>query len=121
MSYYYEKTYDVYREQVRRARKRHKCDACNLPILPGHYYCSVTWVCDGTARGVKRCGSCQVTHKHLRELCRKYSEGDRWPNERLSCGESYEEEWGDCPDDIAALALMSVEGIGSLLAPKEQP
>ncbi len=117
MSYYYEATYDVYRERVRRARKRHECDACNLSILPGHYYCSVTWVFDGTANGVKRCGSCQVTHRHLRELCGR-SEDARWPDERLSCGESYEEEWGECPDDIAALAMMAVEETGRLLAPR---
>lgn len=122
MSYEAEGYYVAYREIVRRARKLHTCDACEQPIRPGDYYCAVSWVFDGGADGVKRCGSCQRTHEHLRNLCWYKDRGYHdhlWPDERLRCGREYEDEWGDAPpDEIAALPLLSAAERGALLVPR---
>ena len=115
MSYSYSDTYDVYQEDIRKARKEHECSACELPIRPGDYYCAVFVVFDGKSKQFKRCGACQTTHKHLRELCEP---NEMWPKEDLSCGLDYEEEWdSEPPDDIAALAFMSADERGALLKP----
>lgn len=103
MSGYYEETYNVYRENCMTANKPHACSACGISIPKGGRYYRVAWVCDGAADGVKRCLACQVTHEHLRELCKQ---GEQWPDETLSCGLNYEDEWDtEPPPEIAALAF----------------
>jgi hypothetical protein len=104
MSYSADEQYDVYHETQVTARKEHPCSACVEAIPPRTSYWRVTWVFDGSAGGVKRCNRCQAIHKHLRKLCaaRDY---DLWPDERLNCGLTYEDEWGDLPEEIEALAF----------------
>lgn len=111
--------YAVYNEQTRKARKLHKCDACGLPIKPGDYYCHVFTAGNGDVESYKRCGPCQATHLHLRKLCQspECSIDRLWPDERLNCGLAYEDEWGDLPDEIAALAFLSDSERGALLKP----
>lgn len=103
MSYSYDERYAVYLETLRRAAKEHRCGACDEPIAKGHRYYVVTWVFDGSAGGVKRCLRCQRVHEHLRSL----APFEMWPEERLDCGESYEDEWGECPPEIAELAFKT--------------
>jgi hypothetical protein len=110
----------VYRETIRKARKLHYCHACRKVIRPGDYYASIAIVADGEAESVKRCGACQTTHLHLRELCRapEHRYDDLWPDERLNCGESYEDNWGaEPPDEIADLPFISDDERGALLRP----
>lgn len=123
MSYAAEETYDVYREQIRKARQSHRCDACRCVIRSGDYYCAVSWVYDGSAGGVKRCGSCQLTHVHLRGMCSaEFDRDDMWPDERLGCGLEYEDEWGEePPEEIWVLPLLGPDERGALLAPKAEP
>lgn len=116
----------VHRHKVMKARKQHKCSACSAPILPGHYYANVFAVSDGGADTIKRCGSCETTWQHLYRLCQAHNKAhpyndSLYPDETLSCGLKYEEEWGDLPDDIAALPLLGSDERGSLLAPKVTP
>jgi hypothetical protein len=114
MSHSVEEVYSVYNETVRKARKTHSCAACRSPILPRHYYASVFIVFEGKAETVKRCGSCQTTHLHLRELGDKHG---MWPDEKLNCGKSYDGEWGEePPEEIAALPFLSSEERGLLLS-----
>lgn len=101
MSHDIDETYDVYAETHRRARKAHECDACGERIGPGVTYWRVFVVFDGSAEAHKRCNRCQAIHVHLRSL----DPGRRWPDERLACGLDYEDEWGDLPEEIAALAF----------------
>lgn len=115
MSHLCDDTYAVYVETTRRARKLHTCDACRRPILPGHLYADVRFVFDKQAQQVKRCGACQTTHLHLRQLCQEDSYSMMWPDERLGCGLAYEDEWGEVPDEIAALAFTSDDERGKLL------
>jgi hypothetical protein len=92
-----------YRETRRTARKQHDCCACEIPIQPGHTYWVIATCYDGSVRGWKRCARCQLIHVELRPLC---SENDEWPDEKLNCGHTFEENYG-CPPPawMAALAF----------------
>jgi hypothetical protein len=117
MSYTYDEAYSIYNENIYiyiyKAKKLHTCDACRITILPGHYYANVFIVFQNKSKTVKRCGSCQTTHLHLRKLC---ANNDMWPNEKLNCGTSYENEWGEePPDEISDLPFLSPEERSQLL------
>lgn len=120
MSYSADENYKVYRETFRKARKAHTCSACRSAIAEGDYYCDLRWVNDYGAGTVKRCGSCQRTHEHLRKVCAESGYDDMWPDEELNCGLKYEDEWEtEPPEEIAALPLLSAAERGALLAPKK--
>ena len=105
MSYdvYDAEPYAVYNEKVVTARKLHTCHACDELISPGYHYVRLGMVFDGHAKTIKRCMRCQRLHEHLRV---KGAKMDMYPAERLDCGETYQDHWGeDPPDDIAALAF----------------
>ena len=104
MSDYYDETYEVYDETEVRARKEHECDACKEAIPPRVRYFRICAIYDGSVTVYKRCSRCQAIHLHLRKLCRA-GRDQRWPDERLACGLTYEDEWGELPDEIANLAF----------------
>lgn len=106
MSHAVDMLYDIYNEQHVRAHKEHRCGACHEAIAPGHTYWRVHIVFDGSARTVKRCERCQALHLHLRGISNDW---DIWPDEELNCDQSYEEEWGELPPEIAALAFVRPE------------
>lgn len=110
-------TYDVYHERPVRARKAHKCIACREVIAPGHRYWRIGVIYDGSARTLRRCLRCQCIHVHLRELCSS-SDDYTWPDEWLGCGQSYEAEWGKCPEHIAVLAFVSGADLQSTRFPR---
>jgi len=114
----------IHESTVRKARKEHACSACATRIMPGHYYRHVFTLFDRDVAVFKRCGACDATWHHLKRLCDERNDWDRganlYPREDLSCGLSYEEEWGDLPDEIAALPMMGDDERGRLLAPKEE-
>lgn len=89
-----------------RARKEHICSACGETIRRGICYALVRYVCDGSAGTDKRCPRCEALHAHLRGLCAEDG-NDRIVDDRLDCGQSYEDEWGDVPPEIAALAFTA--------------
>jgi len=98
-----EETYDVYDETKRQARKRHACSACKEIIEPKDFYWHVALIFDSEARTIKRCLRCQTIHVHLRSLS-----DELWPDERLNCGNEYEEMWGRLPPEtIAGLAFKT--------------
>lgn len=104
MSGYYDETYEVYKEEPVTARKAHTCDACKETIPAKATYWKVFTLFDGNVDSLKRCNRCEAIHVHLRNLCA--GTGDEiWPDERLACGLKYEDEWGELPDHIAALAF----------------
>lgn len=119
----------VHRHEIRKARKQHKCCACRAVIRPGDYYACVFSLFEGDVDTTKRCGSCERTWQHLKKLCdehNKLNNDTKYPREDLSCGLSYEEEWeengwGDLPDEIAALPLLSADERGALLKPAVKP
>lgn len=104
MSYPVDDCYDSYEEIPRKARKEHKCDACKELIPVGVTYTRVYTLYDGQKETIKRCVRCQMMHEHLRKRGRP---DDMYPDEKLNCGESYQDHWEeDPPDDIAALAFL---------------
>lgn len=106
MSYSCDEQYRVYRENIRKSIKPHKCDACKEEIPRGSKYANIAAVSDYGVETIKRCARCQALHLHLREKCRTAVTTDTmWPDERLNCGETYEDEWGEVPEEIAALAF----------------
>lgn len=104
MSHSCDEYYTLYNETSRRARKPHACDACRETIPPRAVYWRVFTVFDGDATLYVRCSRCQAIHLHLREKCAA-SGSDMWPDERLACGLKYEDEWGELPEEIEALAF----------------
>ena len=106
---------DVCRCVTRRARVAHVCSACGATISHGHYYTSTGVVWEGTAETIKRCGSCELTYRHLVELG---STRGMAPDLKLACGLDYAEEWEtEPPEDIARLPLLTDAERGALLAP----
>lgn len=107
MSFLADGTTDVYDEAHPRARKAHRCHACNEAIAVGHTYWRIAIVFDKSATTVKRCERCQAIHVHLRSVM----DGREWPDEELKCGHLYEDEWGKCPPEIAALAFVTPDAM----------
>jgi hypothetical protein len=101
-----DETYDIYDENLLKARKGHSCHACDAPIRPGDRYVRVFILFQGEKETVKRCLRCQMIHEYLRGL----APGELWPAERLDCGEEFEEHWGRPPPEaIARLAFLTAD------------
>lgn len=97
--------YAVYDTTIRKARKSHKCSACETTISPGERYADIRTVFDGSVDTYKRCGRCELTHRFLRE---KGSDHELYPMERLNCGIPYEEEFEEQPPPaLAALPFLN--------------
>jgi hypothetical protein len=98
----------VYTNECVTARKAHVCCACGEGIAPGHRYHRITTIFERELNTFKRCLRCEYIHAHLVSLCDKHTYGECWPDERLNCGEDYQENWGEAPpEEIAALAFVS--------------
>lgn len=119
MSHSIDERYRVYNERIVRARKLHRCAACDEPIAPGHLYARV-FILDPAgyehpASIVKRCLRCQKIHLTLRQL----NDSDEWPDEELDCGETFEEHHRCAPpEELAALAFLTQEEAQRVLASK---
>jgi hypothetical protein len=117
---------DVHEHRIHKARKQHRCSACRAAIRPGDYYASVFVLGGGDVDTFKRCGSCETTWQHLKQLCdesnrRNREHGERlYPREDLGCGLEYEDEWGDLPDEVAVFAFMNADERSALLAPESR-
>lgn len=94
----------VFREETRKAKKEHWCDACGEAIPVGLKYSNTFGVWDGRASTIKRCARCEAIFQHLAVLMHNTSE--EAPALRLDCGHEYVERWGvEPPPAIAALAF----------------
>lgn len=95
-------TVDVYEKTQQRSRKQRDCDACELPILPGHGYVRESTLYDGRWEHVVRCARCDLIWEHLQARMPSGEFADR----QLNCGHEYEERWGEKPPEwLAALAF----------------
>lgn len=101
---------DVYRVEIRKARKEHRCMACKETIRVGDRYASVHIVFEGEASTVKRCARCETIHRAIQAQWRSKGAYEMWPAERLDCGETWEDEHGDPPPpEIARLAFLTAD------------
>jgi len=57
----------VWREDTRKARKRHRCSCCRSAILPGETYIDHFSIVDGSADNEKLCGECTVARAAFSE------------------------------------------------------
>ena len=93
-----------------KARKEHKCHACNERIAPGETYQCDSFLFEGEWNTVKRCARCELMYRHLDGRMREERDWDTYCDSELKCGHEYEEEWGEPPpEDVAALAFMTPE------------
>jgi hypothetical protein len=108
--------YSVYNEHQRRARKDHRCSACQAVVIRrGDLYKDIRTVFEGEAETIKRCARCEALYQHLKGLGQRTvtrADGSTYqvthfvPAEKLDCGNSYQDEWErDPPPEIAALAF----------------
>jgi hypothetical protein len=80
MCFYYDDYASVYHEQVRTARKPHKCDHCRREIAKGQRYVYGSGVFDGSGFSLKACGACELDRYriHIIELGEGCSPHDSW-------------------------------------------
>lgn len=100
-----EYVYAVYDERFPRAAKDYPCVACKEVIRKGDRYAKVFAVwCDGKDH-LRRCLRCQEMHTQLRKTL---MESEQWPDERLNCGETYEQHFErPPPEELARLAFLT--------------
>jgi hypothetical protein len=104
---------DVWEINHRKARKEHKCDACQETIPVGHVYANQFSVFEGSAETIKRCMRCEMIYQHL---CSIEEDPDFAPSPRLDCGHDYDEvHYRQPPEHVAKLAFMTPEEIQLLL------
>lgn len=89
---------DLSRQWVK-ARKEHKCFACQQTIQPGELYHRTAAEMDGTVDVFKHCATCWQICVSL------WAAGAQWVQYDLKCGERWEDNFGELPDDVAALAF----------------
>lgn len=94
----------VWREKWRTARNPHVCYSCHEPINPGDRYHYSSWVFDGSAGSYKHCARCWTLYEALLDA---HGDQDAWRyvDLALNCGTTWENELGELPADVAALAF----------------
>ena len=97
-------TGSAYAEEWRTARKEHRCCACRETIRAGDRYHHVWGVWDGEVDTFKHCARCWRIFQALVERM----DGDP-VDLMLDCGTKWEENFGELPADVAALAFMTRE------------
>ncbi len=87
---------------TRRARKDYWCCACGDKIERTHLYKRTGALFDGSWSTYRHCLRCWA----MLDAIFKRGESASW---YLDCGESWEDVFGELPDDVARLAFMTPE------------
>jgi hypothetical protein len=107
--------YSVQRDQVRRARKDHRCDACKETIRRGDLYHYFFGVFEGESEELKRCARCEAMYRVLQPRMDRAEYETCDP--RLSCGHVWEERFREPPPvAVQALAFLTQAEAQVLLA-----
>ncbi len=106
--------WDVFDCRRVKARKQHECEACDDGIQRGHVYFKTFALIDGGVSTWKHCARCHVLYE---KLCELHNQSDPiYVDERLNCGTSWREAFGeDPPDEIAALAFILTDDAQKLV------
>jgi len=108
MSCIYDDCADVCETRTRRARKAHKCCACDQRIPAGSQYQITSALYEGSWASWKRCDRCQAIYVHITDILT-----DAECAEALDCGHTYLDEHGkEPPLEIAALAFALPGEVG---------
>ena len=123
MSHSVDDYYQTYQVRLRRSRTKRACMACGETIRVGDRYANVFIVEeDGDTDTVVRCLRCQEIHRAVRRAWRSQGVHDMWPDERLNCGETWEDEHdGAPPPDVARLAFLTADEAQRELTDTKEP
>ncbi len=103
---------EVYREDIRCARKGHRCDACRETIRPGDLYCDTFIVFERDPERIRRCLRCGSIFRILFQKMLRETNGEEQPALRLDCGHTWRARWEeDPPPEIARLAFLTPDEI----------
>lgn len=91
-------------QRWRKARKSHWCCACGEGIKKGHRYHVVSGIWDGSPSTYKHCARCWAMFEAILDEAVKHDR-DALVVFTLDCGERWEDNFGELPDDVAALAF----------------
>ena len=91
----------VFEEVARVARKEHICCACGETVRKGDQYIYSTGLWENGWEHFKHCLRCRAI---LNEL---YGVSDSPVDLTLSCGEDWQENFGDLPEYVAGLAFLT--------------
>ena len=96
---------DVWTEERRRARREHRCYACDETIRVGDVHRYTSSLYDGTWDSWRHCLRCAAMIEALH---------DRNPGIAVALDLNCGEIWDDAPPEIAALAFLTREEIQAL-------
>lgn len=94
-------TCPVWRNEKRKARKDHTCVACGEVIRRGDTYEKHVNIFDGCVTDINRCLRCAEMWRAAQAKLGWERVADLW----LACGEDWEDNFGEPPEHIAALAF----------------
>lgn len=105
----------VWEEEVRRARKEHRCDACGEIIRRGDRYGSTRSLYDGSWQTTCRCARCETMFSFLQSVMPSGEACHR----SLDCGHEWSEIHRDVepPEWVQALPFLTKEEAQEVLAP----
>lgn len=122
MSCYGEEPVDLWNETWHTARTAKKCRArgCSLGIRSGDRYRKTFLVFEGRGQSWNHCARCAAIYDAIsKELNRRRANGETEDNsidEGLDCGHTWQENFGEPPPDVAALAFMTADEAQALAA-----
>jgi|1185.fasta_scaffold09525_1 hypothetical protein len=101
---------------VRRSKIVRSCCACCQPIAIGALYHRTAYLYDGDWEVIERCARCEAMYRILRPLVHKMFLGDEVCDDRLNCGHTWRDNFGEEPPvEVQALAFLSPEEAQVLL------
>lgn len=92
------------------ARKPHRCYACRETIRVGDRHHVVVQIYDGKPDRFRHCARCYAIMDAILDAG---AESVQWD---LNCGERWEENFGELPDEVAALAFITPDEAQERLA-----
>jgi hypothetical protein len=94
----------------RRARKEHRCYACRETIRKADRYHVTAHIFEGRLETFKHCARCYTILEAL------WSAGAEAVDLGLDCGETWEDNFDECPPEVARLAFMTRDEAQAMLA-----
>lgn len=114
-------SYDVLREQQRRARKEHVCCACSETIRRGDVYqysYAYSRAYNDHPEQYKHCLRCAKMLREILDARRGEDVAVAW---QLDCGEDWKDTIGELPEHVAALAFLTRDEIQAQFKPTRRP